>query len=103
MSSPIGVIWDVDGTLVDTAELHFDAWVRLAGEIDKPERNIPRALIYGMLLVIAVYLITNVAYFYALPFSEVLTANSTAYRDALPTLSGVQQWESVFLEKPAHG
>ena len=23
MSNPIGVIWDVDGTLVDTAEMHF--------------------------------------------------------------------------------
>jgi beta-phosphoglucomutase len=26
------VIWDVDGTLVDTAEQHFDAWVRLCRE-----------------------------------------------------------------------
>jgi galactofuranosylgalactofuranosylrhamnosyl-N-acetylglucosaminyl-diphospho-decaprenol beta-1,5/1,6-galactofuranosyltransferase len=25
------------------------------------------------------------------------------YRDALPMLSGVQQWEEVFLEAPAHG
>jgi beta-phosphoglucomutase len=31
-----GVLWDVDGTLVDTAELHFQAWVRLAREIDAP-------------------------------------------------------------------
>jgi beta-phosphoglucomutase len=30
------VIWDVDGTLVDTAELHFQAWVKLAREIGKP-------------------------------------------------------------------
>jgi beta-phosphoglucomutase len=29
------VIWDVDGTLVDTGELHFQAWQRLAGEIGK--------------------------------------------------------------------
>jgi APA family basic amino acid/polyamine antiporter len=34
--------------------------------------------------VIVVYLITNLAYFYALPFNEVLTSSSTAYRDALP-------------------
>jgi galactofuranosylgalactofuranosylrhamnosyl-N-acetylglucosaminyl-diphospho-decaprenol beta-1,5/1,6-galactofuranosyltransferase len=26
-----------------------------------------------------------------------------AYREALPTLSGVQAWEAVFLETPAHG
>ena len=30
------VIWDVDGTLVDTAELHFQAWQTLAHEIGKP-------------------------------------------------------------------
>jgi HAD superfamily hydrolase (TIGR01509 family) len=30
------VLWDVDGTLVDTAELHFQAWVELARELDKP-------------------------------------------------------------------
>jgi beta-phosphoglucomutase len=29
-------IWDVDGTLVDTAELHFQAWVEVALEIRKP-------------------------------------------------------------------
>jgi beta-phosphoglucomutase len=31
-----GVIWDVDGTLVDTAELHYAAWVRLAEQLGKP-------------------------------------------------------------------
>jgi beta-phosphoglucomutase len=30
------VIWDVDGTLVDTAELHFAAWSALAREINQP-------------------------------------------------------------------
>jgi beta-phosphoglucomutase len=29
-------VWDMDGTLVDTAELHFAAWVELAGVIAKP-------------------------------------------------------------------
>jgi beta-phosphoglucomutase len=31
----MAVLWDVDGTLVDTAELHFQAWQRLAAEIGK--------------------------------------------------------------------
>jgi basic amino acid/polyamine antiporter, APA family len=72
----------------------YQGWANVsmvAGEIEKPERNVPRALIYGMLLVILVYLVTNVAYFYALPFSEVLTANSTAYRDALPVAAKAAQ------------
>jgi beta-phosphoglucomutase len=30
------VIWDVDGTLVDTAELHFQAWQALTRELNKP-------------------------------------------------------------------
>ena len=63
----------------------------MAGEIEKPERNVPRALIYGMLIVILVYLITNLAYFYALPFTEVLTSNSTAFRDALPVAAAAAQ------------
>ena len=62
----------------------------------QPERNIPRALIYGMLLVILVYLITNLAYFYALPFSDILTSNSTAYRDALPVAARVAQTFSSY-------
>jgi beta-phosphoglucomutase len=35
-SSPAAAIWDVDGTLVDTADLHFRAWVELATAIQKP-------------------------------------------------------------------
>jgi beta-phosphoglucomutase len=30
------VIWDVDGTLVDTAELHFQAWSQLSGDLKRP-------------------------------------------------------------------
>jgi beta-phosphoglucomutase len=30
---PSAVIWDVDGTLVDTAELHFRAWVDLCRDL----------------------------------------------------------------------
>jgi beta-phosphoglucomutase len=31
-----GILWDMDGTLVDTAELHFRAWQALAGELGRP-------------------------------------------------------------------
>ncbi len=30
------IIWDVDGTLVDTAELHFQAWAAIAKEHGQP-------------------------------------------------------------------
>lgn len=68
----------------------------MAGEIEKPERNIPRALIYGMLIVILVYLVTNLAYFYALTFGEVISSNSTDYRDALPVAAKAAQTFSSY-------
>jgi len=77
----------------------YQGWANVpmvAGEIEKPERNIPRALIYGMLIVILVYLITNLAYFYALPFSDILTSNSTAYRDALPVAAAAARTFSSY-------
>ena len=48
VSDPIGVIWDVDGTLVDTAELHFRAWSRLAAEIGRPFTRAEFAATFGM-------------------------------------------------------
>jgi beta-phosphoglucomutase len=36
MANEYGVLWDMDGTLVDTAELHFRAWQALARELGRP-------------------------------------------------------------------
>jgi basic amino acid/polyamine antiporter, APA family len=53
-----------------------------AGEVREPQRNVPRAIVGGTLLVLVLYLIVNCAYVYALPFWQVASANSTAYPDA---------------------
>jgi beta-phosphoglucomutase len=42
-----GILWDVDGTLVDTAEQHFRAWVQLAREIELPFTQADFALTFG--------------------------------------------------------
>src|SRR5262245_52263220 len=42
-----GVIWDVDGTLVDTAELHFRAWVVLCREQKVPFTRADFAATFG--------------------------------------------------------
>ena len=34
--SGYAAIWDMDGTLVDTAELHFRAWAKAVGERGRP-------------------------------------------------------------------
>lgn len=41
------VIWDVDGTLVDTAELHFRAWERMVQELDQPFSRAEFAATFG--------------------------------------------------------
>jgi beta-phosphoglucomutase len=40
-------IWDVDGTLVDTAELHFAAWAAVASEIGRPFTRADFAATFG--------------------------------------------------------
>lgn len=65
----------------------YDGWncgAMVAGEVKNPGRNIPRALILGLLVVIVLYVLINLGYFYALPASEIVTSNSDAYPDALP-------------------
>jgi beta-phosphoglucomutase len=42
------VIWDVDGTLVDTAELHFRAWLELMRQLGKPFTRAEFAATFGL-------------------------------------------------------
>ena len=82
--------WAAFGTAMLAALWAYDGWNNMpmaAGEVQQPGRNIPRALIGGMLVVMAIYCLSNLAYFYALPVEEVVTSNSTRYRAALPVAS----------------
>ncbi len=63
----------------------YSGWQYLpmtAAEVRDPARNVPRAVIGGGLLIVALYLLVNAAYFHALPFEAVVTSSSTAYPDA---------------------
>ena len=82
--------WAAFGTAMLAALWAYDGWNNMpmaAGEVQNPGRNIPRALIGGMLVVMAIYCLANLAYFYALPVAEVVTSNSTRHRAALPVAS----------------
>jgi basic amino acid/polyamine antiporter, APA family len=50
----------------------------VASEIRNPQRNLPVALIGGVLFVMAIYLATNLAYFYVLPAEAVATSDRVA-------------------------
>jgi basic amino acid/polyamine antiporter, APA family len=82
--------WSAFGTAMLAALWAYDGWNNMpmaAGEVQDPGRNVPRALIGGMVVVMAIYCLAQLAYFYALPVGEVVTSNSTRYRAALPVAS----------------
>jgi APA family basic amino acid/polyamine antiporter len=79
--------WSAFGSAVLAALWAYDGWNNLsmvAGEIKDPKKNIPLSFTIGLLIILLIYGLTNVAYFYALPFSEIISANSSAFPDALP-------------------
>jgi basic amino acid/polyamine antiporter, APA family len=56
-------------------------------EIQRPERNIPRAIIMGLLTVCALYLLANVIYFRILPFVTLAQSQHVA-SDVVQSLGG---------------
>ena len=58
-----------------------------AGETLNPERTIPRALIFGVLIVTACYTLLNAAYLYVMPLSAVATSTRVA-ADAMSRVLG---------------
>jgi APA family basic amino acid/polyamine antiporter len=67
MIAMVGVLWAYDG------------WVNMASlaeEIHDPERNMPRALIGGVIILITLYLSTTLAYHLVLPMPEVAAAST---------------------------
>ncbi len=59
----------------------YDGWNNVSmvsSEIKDPQKNLPRALILGTLAVIAIYLLTNLAYFYVLSASDVAHSDRVA-------------------------
>jgi len=58
----VSVLWVYDGW----ADISF-----VGGEVKDPERNLPRVLIFGTLIVIGLYLLANLAYLAVLPVDEI--------------------------------
>jgi len=64
----------------------FDGWNNMpmaAGEVKNPERNIPRALIFGMGIVLLSYGLVNLGYCYALPIQDIAASSSTLHGSTL--------------------
>jgi APA family basic amino acid/polyamine antiporter len=70
----------------------YDGWnnvTYVAGEVRDPQRNLPRALLVGTVLVIGVYVATNLAYLYIMPVEEMAGSKLVASDVARRVLGGV--------------
>ncbi len=59
----------------------YDGWINvgaISGEMKSPEKDLPRAIVGGLSLVMAVYIIINIAYLWVVPASELATVTSPA-------------------------
>jgi len=73
----------LDRQAIQGAFWAYDGWNKLtyiAGEVKEPQRNIPRGLLFGMLIVTAIYMLMNIAYSYVLPIDVMPSPNSSPPR-----------------------
>jgi APA family basic amino acid/polyamine antiporter len=85
----IAVFWAYDGWVYIT-------WV--AGEVKEPRRNVPLAMVLGVLAVGVIYIAMNVTYMYALPLKEIAAHETIAHAAAAALFSpGAAVWLSLMI------
>jgi APA family basic amino acid/polyamine antiporter len=91
----IAVFWAYDGWVYIT-------WV--AGEVKEPRRNVPLAMVLGVLVVGVVYVAMNMTYVYALPLSEVAKHETIANAAAVVLFSpAAAVWLSAMIAVSCFG
>jgi APA family basic amino acid/polyamine antiporter len=97
--TPVGLAWwAAVAAALQGAFWAYDGWNKvtyIAGEVKHPQRNIPRALICGMLIVTAVYLLVNLAYAYVLPIDEMAQSKLVAAKVAEVCVPGGGRWVAL--------
>jgi APA family basic amino acid/polyamine antiporter len=69
MAAMLGALWSYDG---------WNNVTLVSGEVQNPSRNLPRALIGGTLLIMALYLFVNLAYFYVMSPTDVASVSTSS-------------------------
>jgi APA family basic amino acid/polyamine antiporter len=65
----LGALWAYDG---------WNNVAPLAGEVKNPQKNLPRAFLLGMLIVGALYIFVNLAYYYVLTPTEIANVSAAS-------------------------
>src|SRR6266404_7590865 len=91
----IAVFWAYDGWVYIT-------WV--AGEVKEPRRNVPLAMVLGVLVVGAIYIAMNMTYVYALPLNEIAKHETIAHAAATALFSpAAALWLSALIAVSCFG
>jgi APA family basic amino acid/polyamine antiporter len=91
----IAVFWAYDGWVYIT-------WV--AGEVREPQRNLPRAMVLGVLCVGVLYVAMNLVYLYALPMSQIAGTETIAHAAAVRLFSpAAAVWLSAMIALSCFG
>lgn len=91
----IAVFWAYDGWVYIT-------WV--AGEVKRPQRNVPLAMVIGVAIVGLIYVSMNMAYIYALPGTEVARYETIAHAAATALFSpAAAAWLSALIALSCFG
>lgn len=85
----IAVFWAYDGWVYIT-------WV--AGEVKNPRKNVPLAMVLGVLAVGVIYIAMNLTYMYALPLKDIAAHETIAHAAAAVLFSpGAAVWLSLMI------
>lgn len=91
----IAVFWAYDGWVYIT-------WV--SGEVKDPQRNLPRAMMLGVVGVGIIYVAMNLVYLYALPMSKIAATETVAHAAAVRLFSpAAAVWLSAMIALSCFG
>ena len=91
-------LWTACAGALQGAFWAYEGWnlvASVAGEVKEPQRNLPRALIWGMGLVTLIYLAMNLAYTHVLPIDEMAGSKLVAAEVAERCMTHGGRWVAV--------
>lgn len=96
---PTGLaFWAAIAAALQGAFWAYDGWHKItyiSGELKSPQRDLPRSLVLGILLVTGLYMLLSVIYSYVLPIDEMAKSKLVAADVAERCLSGGGRWIAV--------
>jgi APA family basic amino acid/polyamine antiporter len=88
-------LWSALAAALQGAFWAYDGWndvTYVAGEVKNPRRNLPRGILSGMIIVVAIYLTVNLAYAYILPIDRMAASKLVAVDVVDRLFSGGGRW-----------